>query len=104
MLRINANTLVPSTAGLVVSAFVGSGKSFYYKLFENGVNMMSEVTAHMNKQIYNFLLAEKEKNEKIRDSTEVCRIISSVLMDEKTMKKNIFKPRRLLRNPGTKGG
>ena len=71
MLMINANTLVPSTAGLVVSAFVGSGKNFYHKLFENVVNMMSEATAHMNKQIYNFLLAENEKNEKIRESTGV---------------------------------
>ena len=50
-LRINANTLVPSTAALVVNATVGSGKNLYHSFFNDAVGMISDATEALDKQI-----------------------------------------------------
>ena len=51
-LRINANTLVPSTSALVITGTVGAGKSIYHKLFEQVVGLMTEATNELDKQIH----------------------------------------------------
>ena len=61
MLRINANTLVPSTSALVVSAKVGSGKSIYHKLLEDVVGLLREGTAVLDKQIFESRNSSEEK-------------------------------------------
>ena len=50
-MRVNANTLVPSTSALIISAVVGSGKSLYHSLFEEIIGMMRKSTEVLDKQI-----------------------------------------------------
>ena len=50
-LRINANSLVPSTAALVISAKVGAGKSLYHKLLEEVMGMVCNSTAVLDREI-----------------------------------------------------
>ena len=102
-LRINANTLVPSTSALVITGTVGAGKSIYHKLFEQVVGLMTEATNELDKQIHDARLEHKDNVEEINESTNLSQLISGV-MDGKGKTSQRFKSRKLLRNPGTKEG
>ena len=101
-LRINANTLVPSTVALVVSALVGSGKSLYHTLFDEVIGLLREATKVLDKQIHDSKDVDEEKDGIHVDSNDLSRMLSGV-MDEKSRKQS-FRCRQMLRNPGTTEG
>ena len=102
-LRVNANTLVPSTSALVISAVVGSGKSLYHSLFEEVIGMMRKATEVLDKQIHDKIVVDENEEESIVEQSNLVQMLSG-RSDEKKKKANIFKARQMLRNLGTKEG
>ena len=102
-LRVNANTLVPSTSALVISAVVGSGKSLYHSLFEEVIGMMRKATEVLDKQIHAKIVVDENEEETIPEQSDLVQMLSG-RSDEKKKKANIFKARQMLRNLGTKEG
>jgi len=100
-MRVNANSMVPSTSALMVSALVGSGKSLYHKLFEDIITLMREATEVLDKQIYESKKSEEENSDRV-ESNDFFQMLSG--LNEVKSKNNKFKFRQMLRNPGTKEG
>ena len=102
-MRVNANTLVPSTCALVISGKVGSGKSLYHTWFEEVIGMMRKATEVLDKQIHEKTVAEEMKQESCGEQSDLVQLLSG-RSDGKPKKANIFKCRQMLRSPGTKEG
>ena len=102
-MRVNANTLVPSTSALVVSATVGSGKSLYHGLFEEVIVLLRKSTELLDKQIHDYNVVEENNGDGMEESHDLVQMLSGMQGDNS--KKQIrFKSRNMLINPGTKEG
>ena len=82
-MRINANSLVPSTAALVVSASVGAGKNLYHTLFEDVITMLATATASLDRQIFDSVQMAEESVMQTQESVDM--MISG--LGEKSKKK-----------------
>ena len=70
-MRVNANTFVPSTAALVISAMVGCGKSIYHKLLVDTMGMLREGTAVLDKQLHDCRYPGDVNNDCLNDSEDI---------------------------------
>ena len=99
---VNANTLVPSTSALVVSAVVGSGKSLYHDLFKEVIVLLRESTEFLDKQIHKCIV-EENNGDGMEESHDLVQMLSGMQGDN-SKKQICFKSRNMLINPGTKEG
>ena len=81
-MRVNANTLVPSTAALVVSALVGSGKSLYHSIFTDVIGMVREATEVLDRQIHDTKNSQEDRGDRGVESNNLVQMLSG-LNDEK---------------------
>ena len=101
-MRVNANSLVPSTSALVLAVLVGSGKSLYHTVFSEVMQLVRETTKVLDKQIHDSTKHKEEKSSNVSESIDLARMFSG--FSDKSKKQNSFKPRQMVRNPGTKEG
>ena len=73
---VNANTLVPSTSALVVSAIVGSGKSLYHDLFHDVIKLLRESTELLDKKIHECNEVEDDNGDGMEESHDLVQMFS----------------------------
>ena len=86
----------------MISAPVGAGKSLYHKLFEELLGMVCNATAILNRQIFHEV-TEKVNDNNLEETTDVSMMLSGII-GNKAKQVRKFRPRHMLRNPGTKEG
>ena len=90
-MRVNSSSPLPATYFLPICAFVGQGKSIYFRFLKELMNLLYEGVMELDQQVFNAQNPLEEHGEE----------------EEKKGKKREkpkFKPRQLLHGPGTREG